>query len=162
MNNEDFTRNIQGRFAQSEETLIKKAKEYATDVDRLHTFKVAAELQGMTVREALGGMMAKHVVSVYDLIRQPELASPEVWDEKLGDNLNYLLLLSAVVEDERSQMQPSTMASEADIAVKQAYHKDAVVGGEYWHPGRYTPVHAQSLEEAQELLDSGWRYAPSK
>lgn len=141
MNNEDFTRNIQGRFAQSEETLIKKAKEYATDVDRLHNFKVAAELQGMTVREALGGMMAKHVVSVYDLIRQPELASPEVWDEKLGDNLNYLLLLSAVVEEERLQMQPVVI--------------DASIG-RYRNPADHSLIYAADTEHAKHLVNLGY------
>lgn len=162
MNNEDFTRNIQGRFAQSEETLLKKAKEYASDEDRLHNFQVAAKLQGMTAREALGGMMAKHVVSVYDLIRQPELASPEVWDEKLGDNLNYLLLLSAVVEEERSQMQPTVVSAESSEDSHRWYPSNAVAGGEYWHVGQDAPVYPKTREEALALINNGYSYSPSK
>jgi len=104
MDSNNFNRNIEARIESCKATLIKKAGEYATDGDRLHNFQVAAKLQGITPREALGGMMAKHTVSVYDLIRQPELASPEMWTEKLGDHLNYLLLLSALVEEEQNQL----------------------------------------------------------
>lgn len=81
------------------EVLCSKADEYATD-DRLHNFKVAAKLQNCTPISALGGMMCKHTVSVYDLIREYEAGktiSPEMWWEKIGDSINYLLLLSALV-----------------------------------------------------------------
>ena len=53
---------------------------------------------------ALGGMMAKHTVSVYDLIERHERGetiSPAMWDEKIGDSINYLLLLTAAIEEER-------------------------------------------------------------
>ncbi len=75
--------------------------EYATS-DRLHNFKVAAELQNCTPMTALAGMMAKHTVSVYDLIQRQENGadvSPEMWDEKIGDHINYLILLSAMVRE---------------------------------------------------------------
>ena len=50
--------------------LVEKAAEYADDNDRLHNFNVAAELQGITREEALGGMMCKHTVSIYDMIAE--------------------------------------------------------------------------------------------
>lgn len=76
-----------------------KAKEYATD-DRLHNFKIAAQLQNCTPITALAGMMAKHTVSVYDLIRDNENGADiplEMWDEKIGDSINYLLLLTGLI-----------------------------------------------------------------
>lgn len=76
-------------------------KEYATD-DRLHNFKIAGELQKCTAVKALGGMMAKHTVSVYDLIddyEQGKAISKEMWAEKIGDSINYLLLLTAMLEE---------------------------------------------------------------
>lgn len=88
----------------SEEILKHKANEYANDNNRLHNFNVAAQMQGNTPRRALAGMMAKHTVSVYDLCRDGELAEDEVWDEKIIDHINYLILLRAVVADERSQL----------------------------------------------------------
>lgn len=85
------------------DTLCVKADEYATE-DRLHNFKVAAEVQNCTPITALAGMMAKHTVSVYDLIQRQEKGfdvSEALWNEKIGDSINYLLLLSALVQEKR-------------------------------------------------------------
>lgn len=78
-----------------------KAGEYATDGDRLANFKTAAALQGITPEEALRGMMAKHTVSINDMIKagDPTRFSMEQWDEKITDNINYLILLRALVEE---------------------------------------------------------------
>ncbi|MBQ2897989.1 MAG: hypothetical protein IJE46_06710 [Clostridia bacterium] len=88
------------------EVLGVKASEYATS-DRLHNFKVAAVLQQESPIKALGGMMAKHTVSVYDLIKaenRGEDVSIELWDEKIGDHINYLLLLwAAVIENKTTE-----------------------------------------------------------
>lgn len=86
-------------------TLASKAAEYATDGDRLHNFKVAAEVQGISTYAALAGMMAKHTVSVYDMIReggyQPEAMFPmELWEEKIKDSINYLFLLWALLNED--------------------------------------------------------------
>lgn len=78
--------------------LVKKAEEYATN-DRLHNFKVAAGIQSCTNVQALGGMMAKHTVSIYDMINSGEKYSLDLWDEKITDHINYLLLLSAVIRE---------------------------------------------------------------
>jgi hypothetical protein len=99
MSPEKFESVFENQVLACRETLVQKAKEYATD-DRLHNFKVAAKLQGTTPRDALCGMMAKHIVSVFDLSRKEELAAMHIWDEKIGDALNYLFLLRAVVEEE--------------------------------------------------------------
>lgn len=102
MKTETFETVLNERIAKSVQTLSVKADEYATE-DRLHNFKVAAELQKCTPITALAGMMAKHTVSVYDLIQRHEqgIAIPaEMWDEKIGDSINYLLLLSALIQEE--------------------------------------------------------------
>lgn len=76
-----------------------KAKEYATE-DRLHNFRVAAVLQRVSAKDALAGMMAKHTVSVYDMCGSEETFSQELWDEKITDSINYLLLLRALIQEE--------------------------------------------------------------
>lgn len=81
------------------ETLKAKAQEYATDGDRLHNFKVAAAVQGITPMQALGGMMAKHTVSVYDMIGTDFDYPVELWEEKIKDSINYLFLLWAMVQE---------------------------------------------------------------
>lgn len=76
-----------------------KAKEYATE-DRLHNFRVAADLQGVPAKNALGGMMAKHTVSIYDMCGNEESYSKELWNEKITDSINYLLLLRALIQED--------------------------------------------------------------
>lgn len=98
---ENFNNCLEERIEKCKAVLVKKADEYATE-DRLHNFKVAAELQGCNILTALAGMMCKHTVSVYDLIKETEAGarpSREMWDEKIGDSINYLLLLDAAVEE---------------------------------------------------------------
>lgn len=69
--------------------------------DRLGAFKSAAALQHTTPQRALAGMMAKHIISIYDMCftdrKTFELA---VWEEKITDSLNYLFLLKAVIKEE--------------------------------------------------------------
>ena len=81
------------------DTLVVKAKEYASSRSRLHNFHVAARLNRVPVREALWGMATKHLVSVIDIVNGRE-CSREVLDEKIGDMINYLILLKAVVVEE--------------------------------------------------------------
>ena len=79
--------------------LSTKAKEYADNTDRLHNFKVAADLQGCSNIRALGGMMVKHTVSIYDMIASDKAFTVDVWDEKITDHINYLILLRACIVD---------------------------------------------------------------
>lgn len=104
MQTEQFENIINNRIEKCKSVLCSKAEEYATD-DRLHNFKVAGELQKCTPVKALGGMMAKHTVSVYDLIEDYEQGkeiSPKMWAEKIGDSINYLLLLTALLEEDKN------------------------------------------------------------
>lgn len=106
MNNEQFNEIFTNTMSICENVLCKKAGEYADDTDRLHNFKQAANLQLCTPIRALGGMMAKHTVSVYDLIERVEqgfTVSPELWDEKIVDSINYLILLRAMVQDQADE-----------------------------------------------------------
>ena len=103
MNNEDFRNNLDTIHEKIETVLGAKGEEYATDNDRLHNFKVAAGVQGITVKEALSGMMAKHTVSVYDMIADGKDHSLDKWDEKILDHINYLILLRAIVVEEKAE-----------------------------------------------------------
>lgn len=51
-------------------------------------------------KEALAGMMAKHTISVYDMCRSGKDYPIELWNEKITDHINYLLLLKAIVEED--------------------------------------------------------------
>lgn len=77
-----------------------KGEEYADDTDQLHNFKASASLQGITPMEALRGKMAKHTISIYDMIASKVAYPVEKWDEKITDHINYLILLRALVIEE--------------------------------------------------------------
>lgn len=102
MKQEKFNEITTKRIQKCIDTLCVKSEEYATD-DRLHNFKIAGQLQNCTPVKALGGMMCKHTVSVYDLINDfenGENISIDLWNEKIGDSINYLLLLNALIVEE--------------------------------------------------------------
>lgn len=98
MTTEVFNELIEKELETCRNVLVKKAGEYATE-DRLHNFKVAAAVQGISPMEALAGMMAKHTVSVYDMASTNSDAPLGLWNEKITDHINYLLLLWAMVNE---------------------------------------------------------------
>jgi hypothetical protein len=107
MKTETFEKIVNDQITRRTDTLIVKAREYATE-DRLHNFKIAATIQGCTPVQALAGMMAKHTVSVYDLCRQHNTGltiSADLWDEKITDSINYLLLLKAAISEPEEKQQ---------------------------------------------------------
>lgn len=99
-----FNEITKAQLKRCEEVLCKKADEYATD-DRLHNFKQAALLQEVTPTTALKGMMTKHTISVYDMMQGVEEGKTyplELWNEKITDLMNYLLLLWATVNEDEN------------------------------------------------------------
>ena len=100
MNNAEFNIVVNDQLEYCRTLLCKKGEEYDADTsDRFHSFKVAAKMQNETPLEALAGMMAKHTVSIYDLIRQNS-SDLTIWSEKITDHINYLLLLKGLLMDE--------------------------------------------------------------
>lgn len=105
MTNREFETYLEERLQMIRNTLSHKAKEYSNGKDRMHNFNVAATLQGCTPERALFGMAAKHLVSVSDLVWaldddaiQPK-PTLDMWDEKIGDAVNYLCLLDAMIQE---------------------------------------------------------------
>ena len=108
MTNSDFEKAINEQIDYCKTLLVAKGEEYSNSRDRLIAFKTAAAVQGISQKEALCGMMAKHTVSIYDMCN---LASPpstkEKWIEKITDNINYLLILRAMIEEDFADGQGS-------------------------------------------------------
>jgi len=76
-----------------------KKDEYGMSGDRLHNFRAASQLTGRAMPEVLAMFMLKHIVSIYDMCLSCDILeiSEDMWKEKIGDAINYLLLLSAMV-----------------------------------------------------------------
>lgn len=101
MKTEDFDKLLEKRIQKIKYVLASKAKEYATE-DRLHNFKRAGEMLKCHPAKALQGFLAKHLVSINDLIdgiNNDEISFLDVWDEKIGDAINYLILLEAIIRE---------------------------------------------------------------
>ena len=97
MTSNEFNKVVKEQLEICENTLCKKAAEYDRDSDdRFHSFKVAGELQGESAMKALSGMMCKHTVSIFDLIKDND-PNVDLWTEKITDSINYLLLLKGLV-----------------------------------------------------------------
>ena len=103
MTNQTFEKIVRDQLETCEKLLTVKGEEYSPYADRLLAFKRAAALQGETPAQALCGMLAKHVVSVYDMCMSAGEFSAEKWDEKITDSINYLLLLAAVIREENDE-----------------------------------------------------------
>ena len=103
MTQEKFNAFAKNFVKQTTSVLYAKGKSYALNRDdRLEHFKRAAEYLSTTPKEACLAQLTKHLISIRDMVWTKEIAkfSPEQWDEKIGDAINYLVLLRALVIDE--------------------------------------------------------------
>ncbi len=96
MTHEAFQALLENRLNASRAVLASKSKEYSTGGDKLHNFKRAAEMQRTTQAKALLGMMTKHLVSVIDMVDSDGTPTDAWINEKIGDTINYMILLEAV------------------------------------------------------------------
>lgn len=108
MNAQEFELVFEHEVDRSRQVLVEKAKEYAADGDRMHNFYKAAHIDDETPEQALWGFLKKHIISLADMVKSGKDYPLAVWDEKLGDFLNYGYLLKALVvdqlpEDERAE-----------------------------------------------------------
>ena len=116
MNRKTFDTIVDQQFLRCLDVLGIKDSEYAVEGDRLHNFKVAAGLKHETPRQALIGMMVKHTVSVYDMgLDTRTYYSDAIWDEKITDNINYLLLLKAILSEEKEEITLRKMQVKEEV-----------------------------------------------
>jgi len=97
MNKNKFDNIVAKQIQICKETLEAKGREYTIEDNRLGQFYKSATIRGTTPLDALGGKMVKHTTSIYDMIKHPKGIEIEVWEEKIKDNINYLLILKALV-----------------------------------------------------------------
>lgn len=105
MNHEQFATLADNRLNHCRQVMVEKAKEYSRNGDRLHNFKRAADMDGTTPTRSLWGMWKKHLVSIADMIDDLDdgkVPSESMVAEKLGDNINYSILLEGLIEELRT------------------------------------------------------------
>lgn len=102
MKEQEFQEILHQRLKKIEQTLASKAEEYAADGDKLHNFNVGARITGQIRERVLWGFALKHYISFMDILDDIELGklpTKERVDEKLGDLINYLVLVEASIKD---------------------------------------------------------------
>jgi ASC-1-like (ASCH) protein len=102
MKDKEFQEVLQQRLKKIEQTLGQKAKEYAAEGDKLHNFNVGARMTGQIREKVLWGFALKHYISFMDILDDMELGklpSEAMVDEKIGDLINYLVLVEASIKD---------------------------------------------------------------
>ena len=100
MNDHEFKIVLNDRLSDTEHILGVKAKEYMRGDDRLHNFNVASRMSGETPEDCLMGMKLKHTVAISDIVddvRNDKLPTLDLLKEKIGDEINYLILLEAMI-----------------------------------------------------------------
>jgi hypothetical protein len=101
MTDAEFDAVLQNRLKKIGEILGLKAQEYARG-DRLSNFKKAAVAMSGTPAQTCVAFWMKHVISICDLANDGamgRMASVAMWEEKIGDSINYLVLLEAIVKE---------------------------------------------------------------
>lgn len=109
-----FEKIFNRRVKLTRDVLASKNAEYASDADKLHNFKRAGAMLNCTPEKALIGMWTKHIISLLDIVDELDKkcgtnqncfpafdgdAYMEKIDEKIGDAINYLILLEALITE---------------------------------------------------------------
>jgi len=101
MTNDTFTHILSARLTNIVATLDKKGREYApgneVEVDRLQNFKIGSRYMNSTPAMTCYCYLTKHLASIEDMITGRLRLTPDLIEEKLGDAINYFILLEAIL-----------------------------------------------------------------
>lgn len=152
MNSNRLNQIVEEQLALIKDVLVTKAKEYATDKDRLHNFNKAARVSGSSRERALMGFALKHIVSVDDMIdnlEEGKLPTKAQLDEKFTDTLNYYILLKICITDRMDEADRKAFA----VSGEQGASQQAVPG--VYENTVITPVIGQIKSQERELVARG-------
>jgi hypothetical protein len=102
MTHDEFNVVLNETIRKCKATLATKKDLYASDQDRLDNFKQAARLQKCTQAKALWGMVSKHIIalsSYINLLEDGYAVNAEELEEKIGDIINYHILLRGIFKE---------------------------------------------------------------
>ena len=120
---QQFNTILKKRLAKIEAILGAKEEEYAKDSNRYHNFDQAAKIENCSEVRALWGMFMKHFVSVQDIVDlcdRTDVDLPEdLIDEKIGDTINYLILLEGILCERYMKKQPYKGIISGHITIDQ-------------------------------------------
>jgi hypothetical protein len=103
MNKKKFDEFLQNRLEKTQKMLGSKGVEYANEKDVFKNFKDAARILNTSPNQALIGMYIKHHVSLMEFVRGEKYPDEEIISEKIGDMINYLILLEAMFHQQTEE-----------------------------------------------------------
>lgn len=98
MNQSDFETLLAERIDKIRSLLKSKSKEYSNEDDKLKNFKNGCKISGQTPKAYLWSLAVKHIECIKEIAL--DNLSEEYADEKIGDAINYLILLEATIKEE--------------------------------------------------------------
>ena len=103
MDNTTFDRLFVEVIDSCEEVLLNRNAQYSSTTDRLHNFYQAAHKLRTSTLQACNSMRAKQDIALDDLVhnytKYGNRAYPDLWKEKILDDINYLILLYAICRE---------------------------------------------------------------
>ena len=113
MQRHEFDVIVEKRLELIKKVLLSKGKEYASEKSAFHNFEAATGLSFHKTREKVAWeYMVKHLQSIKDILNHIETGgfngypSTPLVEEKLGDAINYLILIEAMLHERISKGQP--------------------------------------------------------
>lgn len=102
MNSERFSSLLQELDNNSLQTLTSKNDKYASNMDRLHNFRVGADITGGTPAQACWGYLAKHLTALRDMVETNDFSDRADFLEKCQDSINYIRFLWCIGNDQKN------------------------------------------------------------
>ena len=99
MTRKEFNEFVTGFLDDCLRVLREKSEEYADDADVLIQFKLAGALRRQSPAQALIGMWIKHITAIITEI-DGGVTRPGLLRERLIDNINYSLILWALLNED--------------------------------------------------------------
>lgn len=118
--NDIFTAWLEEYHKESYETLAVKAKEYSKNGNRFHNFDLAVQLlKPLGVIDSPAKVAfcfkTKQLISIIDMLVNPETVTEGMLKEKFGDDVNYDFLIRGLLQ--RDITEPKLTAEEyAELA----------------------------------------------
>lgn len=132
MKHEDFDKVIEARISLIRSTLASKGGEYSSEDDVFESFKAISN--GLSLHDdstqVLWELLTKHLYSIRKMIESSVAPSKEHMQEKIGDAINYLILLEGIFTEDIQLNQDITASLK--IAETRYYNKASVERLSMW------------------------------
>ena len=102
MKEQEFNELLAHLFNNSRNRLLQKSNEFSRNDDRLHHFKRAAESLRRSPESVLLGEAIKDWILILDMVDdlgQDQNFALNWWEEKIGNVVNFMILLLALVRE---------------------------------------------------------------